>query len=138
MKKLLLLALIIAVAGGGFGYYMWNKAPEGVARKRPEFTVTPAALLADFENNEEVANAKYLGKVVQVKGKILEIIPGEDMVMQVILDTGDLMSRVSCTMEEEHSKFLARNLKKDDMVSIKGFCTGKLDDIIMERCVIEG
>lgn len=136
MKKLFLLALIIAIVAGAVGYYMYNKPPEGVSGKKPAYEVTPAALLADFQNNEEAANAKYLGKVVQLNGTILEIIPGEDMVMQVILDTGDLMARVSCMMAEDHNKFLERKLKKGDTVSIKGYCTGVIMDVVVDRCVV--
>lgn len=136
MKKLLLLVLVFAIAGGGIGYYLWNKPPEGVAKKKPDFTLTPAELLADFQNNEESANAKFLGKVVQLKGIIQEIVPGENMEMQVVLETGDLMARVSCVMEEDYNTFLDRKLKKGDTVVIKGFCTGVIMDVVVDRCVI--
>lgn len=136
MKRLLIVALVLAVAGGGIGYYLWNKPPAGVSHKKPDFTVTPAELLAEFQSNEESANTKYLGKVVQVNGTILEIVPGEQLQMQVVLETGDFMSRVSCSLEEDRNTFLARKLQKGSAVKIKGECTGILDDIILERCVI--
>ncbi|HLF62269.1 MAG TPA: hypothetical protein VI603_00850 [Saprospiraceae bacterium] len=136
MKKLFLFALVIAIAGGGIGYYLWNKPPEGVAKKKPDFILTPAELLTDFQNNEEAANAKYLGKVVQLNGTILEIVPGENMEMQVILETGDLMARVSCVMKEDYNTFLERKLKRGDTVTIKGFCTGVIMDVVVDRCVI--
>ena len=136
MKKLFLFALVIAIAGGGIGYYLWNKPPEGVAKKKPDFILTPAKLLTDFQNNEEAANAKYLGKVVQLNGTILEIVPGENMEMQVILETGDLMARVSCVMKEDYNTFLERKLKRGDTVTIKGFCTGVIMDVVVDRCVI--
>jgi hypothetical protein len=85
MKRFLLLALVLAVAGGGIGFYLWNKPPEGVAKKKPEFSMTPAELLAEYEASEESANARYLGKVLQLNGVIQEIVPGEGLQMKVIL-----------------------------------------------------
>jgi hypothetical protein len=46
------------------------------------------------------------------------------------------MSRVSCVMEEEYKTFLSRKLKKGDTVTIKGICTGRIMDIVLDRCVI--
>jgi hypothetical protein len=136
MKRFLLLALVLAVAGGGIGFYLWNKPPEGVAKKKPEFSMTPAELLAEYEASEESANARYLGKVLQLNGVIQEIVPGEGLQMQVILETGDLMARVSCVMDEGYEAFLERKLKKGDQVTIKGFCNGMTMDIVLDRCVI--
>lgn len=136
MKKLLLFLLVAVAIGGGIGYYLYNKAPEGVSNKKADHIVTSQILLADFQNDESAANAKYLGKVVQVEGAIQEIIPGEDLKMQVILDTGDMMSGISCMLEEDHTAFLARKLKKGDTVTIKGFCSGVIMDVVLERCVI--
>lgn len=136
MKKLLLFLLAAAAVGGGIGYYLYNKAPEGVSNKKADHMTTPQALLADFQNDETAANAKYLGKVTQIEGTILEIVPGQDLVMQVVLETGDAMSRVSCTLEEDKDTFLARKLQKGNTVKIKGECTGILDDVIIERAVI--
>lgn len=135
MKKVILVILLLAVASG-IGYYIYNKPPEGVANKKADYSLSPSELLAEFQKDEEAANAKYLGKVVELKGAILEIVPGEDMEMQLILDTGDIMSRVSCVMDEEYNTFLERKLKSGDTVTIKGFCTGMTMDVVIDRCVI--
>lgn len=136
MSRILIIALVLSLGAAGVGYYMYNKPVESVSGKKAVFSVTPAELLAEFQSNEESANAKYLSKVVEVKGMIAEIVPGEDLQMQVILDTGDMMSRVSCVMEEEYKKFLERKLQKGDTVTIKGFCTGMAMDIVIDRCVV--
>jgi tRNA_anti-like len=136
MKKLLVLALVLAVVGGGIGYYLWNKPHDSVAQKSPDFTMTPEQLLADFQGDEAAANSKYLDKVIQLKGTIQEIVPGEGLEMQVILETGDMMSRISCVMEEDYQHFLERKLKKGDVVTLKGFCTGMTMDVVVDRCVI--
>jgi hypothetical protein len=136
MRRALIILLLLAIAGGGIAYYLWNKAPESAANKKADYTVTPGELLQAFQADEEAANAKYLGKVLEVKGTIAEIIPGEDLEMQVILDTGDIMSRVSCVMEEDYQTFLTRKLKAGDTVTLKGFCTGMAMDIVLDRCVV--
>jgi hypothetical protein len=141
MKKLLIIVAILAVAGGAIGYYLWNKPTAGAEKKKPDFVMTPSQLLADFVEDEVSANAKYLGKVIQISGMIDEIKPDAGLRMQVVLDTGIPMSSISCVMQEHHDVFLKRNLKKGDTVTIKGFCSGAQADalgaeVILDRCAI--
>ena len=134
MKRIILLIVILGAIGGGIGLYMYNKPPDGVAKKHVDHEVTANVLLADFQSNEESANTKYLGKVVQVEGTIQEIIPGDNL--QVILEAGDIMSRVSCVLEEPQAEFQKRGLDSGDQIKLKGWCTGMTMDVVVDRCVV--
>jgi SAM-dependent MidA family methyltransferase len=136
MKKLLFILLFLAVAGGAIGYYLWNKPHASVTNQKADFVLTAPELLEDFQKDENAANARYLGKIVQVSGTILELVPGTGLQMQVVLETGDMMSRISCVLKEDHKAFLERKLEKGDPVTIKGFCTGIAMDVVLDRCVI--
>jgi hypothetical protein len=136
MKRILFLVIAVGIIGGAIAFYLYHKPVESVLNKKPAYTLAADQLMAEFQNDETTANEAYLGKVIAVSGIIAEIVPGEELKMQVILETGDMLSRVSCVMEEDYEAFLARGLKKGDTVQIKGFCSGMAMDVVMDRCVI--
>ncbi len=136
VKIILLVGLAAAVIGGGYGLYLWNKPHLNVERATPAFVLTAEKLMLDFQDDENNAHTQYAGRVLQVSGVIAEIKPHEDHRMEIILETGDLMSRVSCTMQEKRDDLLERNLSKGDEITLKGLCSGILMDIVLERCVI--
>ena len=136
MKRILGIVVALALIGGAIGLYLYNKPVQSLANKKPAYSLPAGELLSAFQSDEAKANKEYLGKVIAVTGTIQEIAPGEDMQMQVILDAGDLMSRVSCVMEEPYEQFLKRGLKKGDTVQIKGECTGMAMDVVLDRCVM--
>lgn len=137
MKKILWLILALAVIGGGIGYYFWNKPVQSVAKQEAAVTTTAHQLTSDFQRDQGTATAKYLDQIIAVSGTIHEIIPGEGLKMQVVLSGNDAASNVSCVLEEDHETFLARNLKKGDQVSIKGKCTGMIEDMIGIQVIID-
>lgn len=134
MKKILLFLLILAVGGGAYGVYMYNKPHKNMQRQGADFELSAADLYSEFENDESAANTKYLDKVLQVTGNIREIIK-EDEKVSVILETGNLMGGITCELDgfSEHD-FSAFN--EGDQLSLKGICTGMLLDVVLVRCVI--
>jgi hypothetical protein len=106
MKKILLLVVILAVAGGGIGYYLWNKPVASVAKQKSVESLTAQELLNAFQSDATAANTAYLGKIITVSGEIKELIPGEEKRMQIVLNTDAAMSTVSCLLEEDRVSFL--------------------------------
>ncbi|MBK8842125.1 MAG: hypothetical protein IPO33_04465 [Saprospiraceae bacterium] len=69
MKKILITALVILIFIAGVGYWMWNKPHEDVAGAKAEMSIESNQLLKEFETNEQAANTKFVGKLIQVSGK---------------------------------------------------------------------
>ena len=73
MRKIILILLAIGVIGAGIGYYMVNKPVPSLEKKKADLEVTAAKLLTDYQLNETAANETYLGKLVLVSGKVVDI-----------------------------------------------------------------
>jgi len=128
--------MLFVCAGAVGTYYYLNRSVPGISGKKADFSLTPQNLLADFTANEQSANARYLDKVILTEGKINSIKSDEKNNVNIVLDTGDPMSGISCVLDKDETE-KSEKLKLNDAVKIKGVCTGMLMDVIMVNCVIE-
>lgn len=135
-KKILIAITIIGFVAAGYGFYMYNKKPADVRTIKANFELTAAALVADYNKDETAANLKYLDKVIDVKGTITEvkvdIATGQ---ATVILDSGDPMAAVTCSFYNEEAAAVKKLVQGTEVV-IKGNCTGKLMDVVLNKCSI--
>jgi hypothetical protein len=136
LKKLLIFGCLAAVIGGGVGYYMWNKPHAEIGK--PNFTITATDLAAEFATDEAKATAKYVGTmdkmiVVQVSGTIASV-EKDSASTSVALETGDPINGVSCVLDK-FTKQVTTDFKVGDAITLKGICTGKLSDVVIDRCV---
>lgn len=135
-KKILIALLVIALAAVAYGYYLYNKKPADVRKQSPDYELTAEALLADYNKDETAANLKYLDKVIAVKGKVTEVkLDAATGQATVILDSGDPMAAVTCSFYEEEAAAV-KLLSPGNGVIIKGKCTGKLMDVVLNKCSI--
>jgi hypothetical protein len=132
IKKILLGALVLALLGGIYGYYQYNRGVESLENKKADIAMTGADLLKAFETNEAEANKSYLDKVIEIKGKVVKFEKSSEK-NSLYLETGNEMSSVICEMENSQKN---DNIKEGDVVSIKGKCTGYLMDVVLVQCVL--
>ena len=126
IKKMFLLGTALAFTIClSVGYYEYNKPVQDVADLDAK-SVGAMTLLKDYASNEKMANNSYLNKALQVTGKVMEIKHGQDNQIQVLLDTGDPMSVIACTMKK-----MDKEVKPGEQVTIKGICTGYLNDVVL-------
>ncbi len=130
MKKFLPYILVVALGGGFIGYYMYNKPHNETKGATSDIIISPADLLKAYETDEAAADVAYLDKILEVEG-IVKSINTLDQGSSLSLDAGSEMSAITC--EFEAADALAA-VKMGDKVKIKGFCTGKLMDIVLVRC----
>ena len=133
MRKLTVIIFFVIVLGAFVGYQYYNKPHRSV--EDAEYVETDAvSLFNSFESDELNGNQKYLDKVVMVKGVVSEILSNQDGKTVILLNTGDPIFGISCTMSEA-----AGNVKAGMNVTIKGICTGYLSDVVItEGIVMEG
>ena len=136
MKRLLLYIIPLIVIGVGVAYFVYNKPHKDIAGSKADLTISATELYNAFESDEQAANAKYLDKVVAVKGVVKDVSGGDDDSKQIILDTGNPLASISCSMDHlsEHKGFSA--IQNGDQVTLKGICTGMLMDVVIDRAVI--
>lgn len=136
-KKIVVVMLLVAVAAAGYGFYLYHKKPADVRTLKADYELPAATLVADFNKNETDANHKYLDKVLAVKGKISEIkIDPATGQATVTLDTGDPMAAVTCSFYNEEAASVKKLVQGAEVV-VKGKCTGKLMDVVLNKCSIE-
>jgi hypothetical protein len=135
MKKILLILGVVVVLAGGYGYYLYTKPVSGLMNVDPDFSLSSDSLYSYFDTNEEAANAKYLGKIIEVKGKVREFSIGDSGEVSVILSTGNPMFSVNCGMNKEQ-EIDYKSYKVGDTIKVKGECSGISMDVVMTRGVI--
>lgn len=104
---------------------------EGVT---PKHIISSNNLLEDFTTNEQVANKKYIDEVIEVYGKIKEITLLNDrktIILQTNTDSG-----IICDINDKEQEKIP-NLKKNQLIHIKGICKGYLKDVILLNCFID-
>ena len=131
MKKWLIIIILIALIGGSYGLYEYNRGPRDLSSEKADITMDASVLLTAFESDENAANTAYLDKVVKVSGTVLDL--SAEGTPSVILDAGNPMSTVICELADSESN---KELKIGDKVSIKGQCTGYLMDVVLVKSVI--
>lgn len=136
MRKVLILLVLVGFVSLGVGYYMYNMPPKNLTNVKAEATVTSVALMSSFEEDEESANASFLGKVIEVSGLISELKFYENGSAQVNLESQNVMGGISCNFESHDAAKLDGDLRAGQQLKIKGMCTGFLMDVVLERCVL--
>ncbi len=132
MKKILLAVGLLVLIGGGVGYYLSQKEVPSVSDLKTDFTVAATDLFAEYQANEEAANQKYNGKIVEVSGVVKETKNNEAGQPTVVLESGDMMFGVICELKEKEQ---AAKFSSGQQVTFKGECTGYLMDVVLARCV---
>lgn len=129
MKKIIIPLIALAMIGAAIGFYMYNKPVQSLENKKADVTISAEQLLSDYESNEQSANDKYLGKVVQVNGTVAEISTGEGK-NKIHLETSNPISVVITELDEGNT---VEGLKIGDEATVKGMCSGYLSDVILVR-----
>ena len=127
MKKKLLIFLIVFIVGSFLLYNYIYKDHRDIASEKESFALSVSDLKVDFSNNDSLANAKYLDKVIIIYGKITSLdLPSKNIVVEESL---------SATLKEQLS-----GLKIGDSIQLKGRFIGYddlLEEFKMDECSIK-
>jgi hypothetical protein len=130
---LLLIALAI-VAALIVWKWAFKKTEVSVSSKRAEIEIEAAVLTREFEENEEAANVRYLGKVITVSGTVNSVTEDEQNLSVYLKNTEDI-SGVMCTISKASANTIL--IKTGDQGKIKGICDGYLMDVKLNKCSLE-
>ena len=134
MRKKIILFLALAVVCLAVAWYWFNKPREGIAGKDTQLAISAALLYEGYNNDEAVANEKFLNKVIEVKGEVDDIIlNGDDAVLILGMQPGG--GGISCFFPQA-SVLEANHVKKGMEIVVKGKCTGFNMDVNLTDCII--
>lgn len=134
-KKIALSLLLLVLVAAGYGFYLYYKKPPDIRKLDAQFTMNASDLVNEFNNDENAANKKYVDKIIAVKGSVSDIQVDSSGQATVFLESGDPMSAVTCSFYQDEANAV-KQLQKGTQATIKGNCTGKLTDIIINKCSI--
>jgi hypothetical protein len=131
MKKIILIALVVAVViAGAVYFYVFHKPARTAASEDAKYALSATELVSAFEANENTANAKYLNQIVKVSGSVASIAQSKDEISVSL--QGDGMGGVTCSFGKESLD--TTKVKAGDKVFIKGICSGYLMDVVLNKC----
>jgi hypothetical protein len=128
VKKLLLAALFVVVATG---VYFYVNKPHRSVRAEEALRTSADSLFQAFASNEADANSQYLNKVIVVSGIVTSVETNTDGKTVIVLETGDLMFGVNCTLAEPANPAVGQK------ILVRGICTGYLADVIITQAILE-
>jgi len=127
--------LVITCIGFIYAIMIYNKPHIDVSKSDPNLSMQATILVEGFENDETLANSKYLEKIIEVRGKISEIKKDKKGAGIVTLASENSIGSVIChLLPEENEKI--NTYKEGQNIRIKGICTGYLMDVILIKSVI--
>lgn len=133
-KILLLIALLVAVAGGVYAWAEYNRTVASTSDIDAKEHVSAEALLSAFTADEQAATARFVGtteQVVEVSGTIRSMEPVGAEMTNVVLETGNDLAGVVCEFANNE---LHPEWRSGAQVKVKGICTGILMDVVLVRC----
>lgn len=129
MKKIIITLVLLSLIGTLTGIYLFNKPLESVSSMKSDYTIKASDLLSAFEDDESLANSKYLDKILEVGGRVNKV-EHTDGKTTIYLDADNPMSFIIFQLEEKIS-----TIQAGEVVTLKGVCTGYLMDVVMVRAI---
>ena len=127
--------IIIILAGGAYGYYLYSKPMADAGSVTADYKMSADSLFKYFDENETEANKKYLGKVIEVQGKIRDLSVGKKGEKNIMLASSSDFFGINCELSKTQNEQFGK-YKIGGSIKIKGECTGVLSDVVLTRCVI--
>lgn len=129
-KNIFVLFGILLLFGIIYGIYEWNKPMRDVSDEKA-ISISANALYNDYVMDEAASNTKYLNKALEVNGKVTDVKKNDAGATFVILQSADPMFGVNCTFKDEPT-----GIAVGQTITIKGFCTAYLDDVIINQAIL--
>ena len=143
-KKIIIGTIVLVVLiGGMYAWREYTRTVESLADVEPELTTDAVSLIAEFEQNEGVADKKYHNKIIAVSGMVVSVQPVQNTFSIALGDTA-AMSAVRCLIDSAFVKSV-NGISRGKVITVKGAITGfKKDDtgllgsdVELNRCIIE-
>jgi len=133
-EKIIIIILFLGILVAFVGYQIYNKPHIDVAETSADISISANEILFEFSKDEATANAKYLGKIVAVRGVLSETKIEKEKGI-ITLKSNDDFGSILCHLSAEATKKMDA-LKVGETYTVKGICTGYLMDVILVKSEI--
>lgn len=135
-KIIVVLLALAVVAGAGAYWYTFMQPAKDFSKLKPDYTLNAEQLFSDFSGDETAANSKYIGKVVELTGKVVTVNTDSTQVSIVLEDqlfgVSTYLDAGFCAANPE----MLRAVRAGQTITIRGQCDGMLNDVVISRAVI--
>lgn len=122
---------LIGILAGIFGWTIYHKTRPELNSVKADVQISAVQLSNEFRSDENIANKKYLNKIIEVGGIVSTLQQNNQQAIIELQGADGAMGGVNCEMRSQ------KNLpQKGDSVRIKGRCTGYLMDVSLVDAVI--
>jgi flagellar basal body-associated protein FliL len=128
---LLVTVIVFSIIGGWYYVFIYSKNHHRDAANEKGIVVNAADVAAEYQANEQSANAKYLDKALEVTGEVMEVGKNQEGKTTVALKTNDIMTTVFCTLKDSTA-----NVLPNQKITIKGICIGFISDVKIKDAII--
>lgn len=125
---------LAGVVGGSYGLYLFFKKHRDLAGVKPDYQMPATQLNSAFEADEIAATKKYVNKVIEINGPVSQVELGSDSTVNVTISGPGAMSGVICSFQGRKVEDV--NVKKGDIATIRGECSGVLLDVLLNNCAL--
>ena len=133
-RKYLLIAVLVWALLLAVGLYVYNKPHSSAAHATPDYSLSATDLYQQFQQDEAVANQKYLDKIIEVKGTVAEVQHSGNSAT-IELREESAMGGINCSFTNlEH---IIQIPSKGSLLTIKGKCSGFLMDVNLVDCAMK-
>lgn len=94
-------------------------------------SLTASSIVTAYKSNEVTANAEYLDKPLQITGEIAETKADQIGKTTLLMKSNDAFTYVFCTLKTTDT-----SIKKGDIITVKGICTGFLSDVVLRDAIV--
>ena len=137
--KIFIALFLAGIIAAGLGYkFIYNKPHPDYDKAKPDYSLTAKELYFDYVDNRVESEQKYNGKVLELTGLLNKIEIHDSLAIAVFVFEDGMFGD-----EGIRGTFLpkyipeANTLSTNEIIKIKGYCTGYNDtDIILEKCSI--
>jgi len=129
----LLAAFILLAALGGCGRAS-DELEKMTREARPAFTLSGEELFRDY-SDRDAGDKKYKEKILQVSGPVVRIRSNVANDRVLLLRGAEHAGDIQCHFFDSYSEQVSK-LRPGDKLTVRGKCTGKIINVILDPCVI--
>jgi tRNA_anti-like len=123
-KKIIWLSILLVLAiGAWYGFREYNRTNPDLSKVKADIQIAATDIIKEYEQNDSIADKKYLGKVVEVTGNIKKVEKAEGGYFTVVLGDATSLSSVRCAIDTTRQQDAA-SLTIGSSAILRGNCTG--------------
>jgi hypothetical protein len=123
---------LLALVAFAWAWHLYHKPHESAAGETAAVTIDADSLYHQYQQDEHASDLKYMGKVIAISGKLMEIQHSGNAEIWIV-STQPGGGGINCQMFPGARPEVTP--KPGDVVTLKGRCTGFLMDVNLADCV---